>query len=242
MFLHRSQHTQIALNSPGIVIADVAPNHLNKLLLTGKTPAIIAFPFQDAPETFHRAIVNTVCHAGHALHHSRLYKFLVECSACILVASVTVEQRTCVWIELNSPVKGLEYERIVIALTQRIGHDAPVTEVQNSAQIELMYLNNRKYTRLKILEPEIVEMKKAGRTKREIADYFGLTKEQIKDLLKRYQRRERKIAAGLSPKPVGRSRKDAQPHNKEAEQAYEIARLKMENKLLRDFLQSTGRK
>ena len=141
MFLHWSQHTQIALNSPGVVIADVALNHLNKLLLTGKTPAIIAFPFQDAPETFHRAIVNTVCHAGHALHHSRLYKFLVECSACILVASVTVEQRTCVWIELNSPVKGLEYERIVIALTQRIGHDAPVTEVQNSAQIKLMYLN-----------------------------------------------------------------------------------------------------
>lgn len=44
-------------------------------------------------------------------------------------------------VELNSPVKGLEYERIVIALTERIGHDAPVTEVQNSAQIELMYLN-----------------------------------------------------------------------------------------------------
>ena len=41
MFLHRSQHTQIALNSPGVVIADVALNHLNKLLLAGKTPAII---------------------------------------------------------------------------------------------------------------------------------------------------------------------------------------------------------
>ena len=100
----------------------------------------------------------------------------------------------------------------------------------------------RKYTRLKMLEPEIVEMKKANRTKREIADHFGLTKEQVKDLLKRYRRRERKIAAGLSPKPVGRLRKDARPRNKQEEQAYEIARLKMENKLLRDFLQSTGRK
>lgn len=100
----------------------------------------------------------------------------------------------------------------------------------------------RKYTRLKILEPEIVEMKKANRTKREIADHFGLTKEQVKDLLKRYRRRERKIAAGLGLKPVGRPRKDARPRNKQEEQAYEIARLKMENKLLRDFLQSTGRK
>ena len=141
MFLHRCQHAQIALNSSGIVIADVAHNHLHKLLLAGKTPAIVAFPFQDAPEAFHRAIVNTVCHTGHALHHSRLYELLVECSACILVASVAVEQRMCVRVELNSPVKGLEYERIVIALTQCIGHDAPVTEVQNSAQIELMYLN-----------------------------------------------------------------------------------------------------
>ena len=42
----------------------------------------------------------------------------------------------------------------------------------------------RKYTHLKIWEAEIVEMKKAGRTKREIADHFGLTKEQVKDLLK----------------------------------------------------------
>ena len=100
----------------------------------------------------------------------------------------------------------------------------------------------RKYTHLKIWEAEIVEMKKAGRTKREIADHFGLTKEQVKDLLKRYRRRERKIAAGLSPNPVGRPRKDALPRNKEAEQAYEIARLKMENKLRRDFLQSTGRR
>lgn len=71
------------------------------------------------------------------MYHSCLYKFLVECSACILVAAVTVEQRMCVRIELNSPVKGLEYERIVIALTERIGHDAPVTEVQNREKVKI---------------------------------------------------------------------------------------------------------
>ena len=141
MLLHRSQHAQVALNSPGVVIMDVAHNHLHKFLLTGKTPSIIAFPFQDAPETFHRTIVNTMCHTGHALHHSRLYELLVKYSACVLEASVTVEQRMCIRVDLNGSVKGLEYERIVIVLTQRIGHDTPVTEVQNSAQIELMYLN-----------------------------------------------------------------------------------------------------
>ena len=103
-------------------------------------------------------------------------------------------------------------------------------------------MSQRKYTHIKILEPEIVEMKESGKTKREIAEYFGLTTEQVKELLKRYRRRERKIAAGIMPRSKGRPRKDASPCNIEAEQAYEISRLKMENKLLRDFLQYVGRK
>ena len=41
----------------------------------------------------------------------------------------------------------------------------------------------------KIWDPQIVEMKKVGKTKREIADRFVLTKEQVKDLLKHYRRR-----------------------------------------------------
>ena len=47
----------------------------------------------------------------------------------------------CVRVELNSFVKGLEYARIIIVLTHLIGHNAPVTEAQNGAQIELMYLD-----------------------------------------------------------------------------------------------------
>ena len=100
----------------------------------------------------------------------------------------------------------------------------------------------RSYTHIKQYYEEMEQMHQEGHSCREIGEKFGFTKEQVKDLLKRYRRRERKIAAGLSPNPVGRPRKDALPRNKEAEQAYEIARLKMENKLLRDFLQSTGRR
>ena len=44
------------------------------------------------------------------------------------------------------------------------------------------------------------------------------------------------------PRPKGRPRKDATPKDTVTEQAYEINRLKMENKLLRDFLQLTERK
>ena len=103
-------------------------------------------------------------------------------------------------------------------------------------------MSQRKYTHIKILESEIVKMKESGQTKREIAEHFGLTIEQVKELLKRYRRRERKIAAGIMPRPKGRPRKDAAPRDLETEQAYEINRLKMENKLLRDFLQYAGRK
>ena len=103
-------------------------------------------------------------------------------------------------------------------------------------------MSQRKYTHIKVLEPEIVKMREAGMCKRAIAERFGLEIEQVKELLKRYRRRERKIAAGITPQPKGRPRKDAVPRDVAAEQAYEINRLKMENKLLRDFLQYAGRK
>ena len=83
----------------------------------------------------------------------------------------------------------------------------------------------------------------AGKTQREIAEQFGLRdKYVVKQLLTRERRKEEKIAAGIMPRPKGRPRKDAAPRDVVAEQAYEIHRLKMENKLLRDFLQLTGRK
>lgn len=103
-------------------------------------------------------------------------------------------------------------------------------------------MSQRKYTHIKVLEPEIVKMREAGMSKRAIAEHFGLETEQVKELLKRYRRRERKIAAGITPRPKGRPRKDAMPRDLVAEQTYEINRLKMENKLLRDFLQYAGRK
>jgi hypothetical protein len=45
---------------------------------------------------------------------------------------------------------------------------------------------------------------------------------------------------GITPKPKGRPRKDGQPPKQDIEK--ELHRLRMENKLLRDFLQSTERK
>ena len=103
-------------------------------------------------------------------------------------------------------------------------------------------MSKRKYTRIKEIEPEIMAMREAGQTLREIAEHFGLEKKQLKNLINRYNRRQKEIEAGIIPRPKGRPRKDALPRDVVTERAYEINRLKMENKLLRDFLQLTGRK
>ena len=101
-------------------------------------------------------------------------------------------------------------------------------------------MSKRKYTNLKILLPEIKEMIAEGKSHREIEEHFGLTGERpIHHLLKQEHRREKKLASGVTPKSKGRPRKDGQSPKQNIET--EVKRLRMENKLLRDFLQSTER-
>lgn len=104
-------------------------------------------------------------------------------------------------------------------------------------------MEKRNYTHVQMLQPEIEAMLSAGKTQREVAEQFGLKdKSVVKNLLKREREKRRKVAAGIVPRPKGRPRKDAQPRDIAAEQACEIQRLQMENKLLRDFLQCVGRR
>ena len=104
-------------------------------------------------------------------------------------------------------------------------------------------MEKRNYTHVQVLLQEIKAMLAAGKTQREVAEHYGFKNKQVvKKLLERERRKERKLAAGILPRPKGRPRKDTAPRNIVAEQAYEIQRLQMENKLLRDFLWSTGRK
>jgi len=103
-------------------------------------------------------------------------------------------------------------------------------------------MSKRNYTHIKMIEPEIIAMREAGKTRREIAEHFGLEKRQIAWWVSRYNKAQAKLAAGISPRPQGRPRKDSSPRDIVAEQAFEINRLKMENKLLRDFMQLIGRK
>ena len=101
-------------------------------------------------------------------------------------------------------------------------------------------MSKRKFTHVERFESEILRMREEGKTRREIAEHLGLTKEQIKGWINRYNRRQRNLAAGILPKPKGRSRQ--RPLSGEEDYRKEIARLQMENQLLRDFLQFTERK
>ena len=93
-------------------------------------------------------------------------------------------------------------------------------------------MSKRNYTRMQEFESTIIEMRKAGKTRQEIADQLGLKKEQIKEWIKRYNSRQAKMSVGIMPTPIGRPPKG---------EKNELERLRMENKLLRDFLRLTER-
>ena len=95
-------------------------------------------------------------------------------------------------------------------------------------------MSKRKYTHIQSLLPKIKALVAAGMSQREIADRLGLeNKRVIKDLL--YRERNRQETS--IPKQRGRK-----PAKTLQEYKYENKRLRMENELLRDFLQSTERK
>jgi len=99
---------------------------------------------------------------------------------------------------------------------------------------------SRKYTHMKALEKEIIEMKAAGKTRREIADHFSLTIKQVENFTTRHNNAVKRLEAGLPPRQWGRRPKGFVIPEKEKD--YEIKRLKMENELLRDFLRHAGRR
>ena len=88
----------------------------------------------------------------------------------------------------------------------------------------------------------IKELLAQGMSQREIEERLDLKGSRpVHQLLMRENRKERRMAAGIMPRPKVRPRKDEPARDIVAEQAYEIQRLKMENELLRDFLSLTGK-
>ena len=101
-------------------------------------------------------------------------------------------------------------------------------------------MQKRKYAHLKAIEVLILSMRQEGLTFQEIADELGLEHKQLRNWSYRHNCEERNLLKGIATKPKGRPRKDGQPPKQDIEK--ELHRLRMENKLLRDFLLSTERK
>ena len=94
-------------------------------------------------------------------------------------------------------------------------------------------MSKRRYTNMVALLPVIEGMLAAGMSHREIEDELGLEGDRpVHNLLKRQRRKEAKGMQKI------RGRK---PTKTLQEYKYENNRLKMEVKLLQDFLQSTER-
>ena len=109
----------------------------------------------------------------------------------------------------------------------------------------------REYRHIQDYEKEILELRSQGKTRREICEKLGFSKKQIEGFITRYNRRQKKIAAGIAIKKKGRPSKDSvvTEEDKIADLRYKLARkdarikqLEMENELMRDFLSLTERK
>lgn len=114
----------------------------------------------------------------------------------------------------------------------------------------------REYRHIKQYEKEIFELKEKGLTNREIAERFGFERGQVKDLIKRHNKNQRKLEAGIALKKEGRPCKNEnglppsiQKLDKITQLKYELASkerkiksLEAENELMRDFLSLTERK
>ena len=94
-------------------------------------------------------------------------------------------------------------------------------------------MSKRRYTNMLVLLPVIEQMIETGMSHKQIEDELGLEGDRpVHNLLKRQRRK----AIKETPKFGGRK-----PAMSLQEYKYENKRLKMELKLLQDFLQSTER-
>lgn len=138
MSLHRCLNEQTVLVTAVVVAIYVIFNGGNQLFPAGECLSVIAFTFQDFPESLHRAVVNAAANTGHTLRHSGIQQFLVEGSAGVLESTVAVEQRVCIRIFQNSFIKRIKNQLVVVPVTNNKADDSPVTQIEDRTQIELV--------------------------------------------------------------------------------------------------------
>ncbi len=141
MLFHRSKYSKITLESFGVVVLNKILNHSDQTGSVSEAFPVIPFSFQDSPESFHRSVINAFGDPGHALYHAGFGQHTVECAVSILETSVTVTQRVRIRISGNRCPECIKHQRIVVGIPNHIADNSPVIQIQDGAEIYLLYLN-----------------------------------------------------------------------------------------------------
>ena len=131
--LHRCHDRQAALDAAVVVEINVIRNHLHELRPVSEPVTVVAFPFENTPEAFHRAVIKAMRHTGHTLLHACCPQLLMKDGARILVAPVAMEQRVSIWLSGNGSVECVKDKFVVVAVANGKGDNSPVTEIQDGA-------------------------------------------------------------------------------------------------------------
>ena len=124
MKFHWCHTVKSLLETSMIVEIDIVFYCMNQFISICKSAEVVHFRFQHSPKTFHWTIVNTSSDSGHALTHFSSLEFFIESLACVLISSVTMEQRMCIRIEGNCFVEVIKHKLIIVAVANRIRYDS----------------------------------------------------------------------------------------------------------------------
>ena len=138
MILGRRHQMQIPLDPPGVIVANILLNGINQVLLGGKSPSIVLLSLQDAPEAFHGPVINAVSNPGHALFHVVFLYLRAELPARILESPVTMKQWMSIRLQRYRGIKSVHDQRIVIAVSDHVGYNPAVIEIQDGTQVYLV--------------------------------------------------------------------------------------------------------
>ena len=86
----------------------------------------------------------------------------------------------------------------------------------------------RKYRHIKDFEKELIEYIEQGHTLRETGEKYGFTYKEMRDFKTRYNKNQRKLAAGITIKPKGRPRKDGATLPPSVQQLSKLSQLQYE--------------
>lgn len=78
MGFHGCQNAQPTLEAAEVVIDNVILNHTHQRISAGKVTAVVSFPFENAPEALHGAVVNAFSRPRHALSNAGSGQFVME--------------------------------------------------------------------------------------------------------------------------------------------------------------------